>query len=146
MKELSLRITPQDFKAALEVTTKISFQVNSNAGFSTSTEEMTLFEAPVPGAGLVIPKIFSLGAVVGVDAGVSLTFKSNVEFTLGLNANLPNTAGLFLDLANLGDSSATGWDSVDVTPVVRFDNFDVTVSGEIFMQPKIALKAEITGK
>lgn len=63
-----------------------------------------------------------------------------------MNAALPNTAGLFVDLANLDDSTATGWDTINVTPVARFDNFDVSVTGEVFLQPKIALKAEITGK
>lgn len=109
-------------------------------------EEVSLIEMPVPGAGIVVPKIFSLGLIGTVDVGFALMFKGSVGFTIGMTTQIPNTATVTLDMANLESSSATGFDMATMDPTFDLNNASVTVDGSIFFRPKLALKAEITGK
>lgn len=54
----------------------------------------------------MVPGIFSIGAIAGIDVGYELSATADVSFTIGLNAQIPNAAYVRADLANLGKSGA----------------------------------------
>lgn len=142
LKELSLAMSPTGFNAALEVKTTIAFDASDSEKTSDS-KSITLFSAPVPGAGLSIPEIFELGCTVGIDAGFDISFDASVAFTVGLTAALPEGGKILLDLANMDNSGVTGLDGVNVTPVVTIDSKNVTIHGDVYLSPKVSFGISI---
>jgi len=150
-------VAPSGFSATAEIDTTLAqdfspdelnslTKVDSAKKFDLVTLDGTtdLIEVPVPGAGLVVPKIFSLGLIASVEAGFTLSFKGKLGFTVGVTASLPDSALIKLNLADLESSSATGFEGAKVEPVFKLDNASAAIDATLFFRPKFAIKCEVT--
>ena len=153
--DLTLSIAPSGFSATAEVETTVTAayspeQLNSITSGSKSLElfnldgTTTLIEIPVPGAGLVVPKIFSLGMIASVETGFTMAFKGTLDFTLGLTASLPDTARLDLNIIDMEKSTATGFEDATAEPTLTLNNATASIEGTLFFRPKLALKAAVS--
>jgi hypothetical protein len=140
VKDFTVSLAPSNFSATTEITTTIAASLADLLNLSSS---MDLIEIPVPGAGVVIPDIFSLGLVASVEAGFTMGFKGNLSFTVGLTASLPDSASIELDLTDITSSSATGWDGAKAEPTLELNNSSATVNATLYVRPTFALTAEV---
>ena len=101
-----------------------------------------LFSAPIPGAGIEVPGIFKLGAVVSLDVGVSTSLSGTANLTFGATASLPQTAKVSLDLVEPDRSSQSGFD-FDFDPTFQVNSASVGGSISAAITPKLSIGAEI---
>lgn len=150
-----LSIAPSGFSAAAEIETIMTAafspdELNSITSGSNSLDLIKLggtaeiIEIAIPGAGLVVPGIFSLGLVASVESGFTIMFKGTAGFTMGLTGSMPDTARLDLNLVDMEKSSATGFEGSKVEPVLTIHNATVAIDTTLFFRPKLALKAEVS--
>ncbi|KAF8540240.1 hypothetical protein BDD12DRAFT_735181 [Trichophaea hybrida] len=155
--DLLLTVAPSGFSVTAEIDTNLAQNfspdelnslttVGTNKKFNLLTLDGTtdLIQVPVPGAGLVVPKIFSMGLIASVETGFTLGFKGKIGFTVGVTATLPDSALIKLNMADLESSSATGFESAKVDPVFKVDNASASIDATIFFRPKFAIKCEVT--
>lgn len=102
-----------------------------------------MFSVPIPDAGISVPGIFNLGAVIFYEAGVNITFAGSAEFKFGLSASLPDTAKVLADISDPGQSSATGFDGADVDPIFDIETLSAKVTVAAFTQPKLFFGIEL---
>ena len=103
-----------------------------------------LFSAPIPDAGISVPGIFKLGAVISYEVGVTTTFTGSAEFKFGLSASLPDTAKVVADVSDPGQSSATGFDAANIEPIFDVEALSAKVTVAAFTQPKLFFGIELT--
>ena len=140
MQDLTLDASPQSVLAKLELEATLTASDTPEA--LTFTKE--LFAFGIPDAGIAVAGIFSLGATLKYDVGVSSTFKGQGVFDFGLQAGLPDTAKLTADVSSPGDSSATGFDGFSVTPIFDVKSLSASVTVAAFSQPKLSFGIDIT--
>ncbi|KAL8633735.1 hypothetical protein Q9189_000471 [Teloschistes chrysophthalmus] len=141
LQDFTLSGAPQDFAAKLELGTTIAAPYSPDS----LSYNKTLFEAPIPDAGISVPGIFSLGAIVSYDIGVSTTFRGSASMNFGLTASLPNTAVAIADFQNPTQSSATGFDGGSFDPSFDLTALSASVTVAAFSQPKLSFGVDITG-
>lgn len=124
--------------AALEVTSTVS----ASANIKDHTFELVP-DIAVPGAGFSIAKIFDLGLTTGLSVGYSVDADASVSFVTGLDATVPDSVNFQVDLVNLAKSSATGFQQTKFTPVLDITNGQATVTGTVFMTPKLVFEASV---
>lgn len=153
--DLSLSIAPSGFSATAEIETTVTatYSPEELNSVTSGTQALDLFkldastdliEIPVPGAGLVVPQIFSLGLVASVETGFTMGFKGTVGFTVGLTGSLPDTARLDLNIIDLEKSTATGFEGAKAEPILTINNATASIDAAIFFRPKLAFKAEVS--
>ncbi|KAI4242847.1 MAG: hypothetical protein LQ352_007157, partial [Teloschistes flavicans] len=140
LQDFTLSGTPQDFAAKLELGTTIAAPYSPDS----LSYNKTLFSAPIPDAGISVTGIFSLGAVISYDIGVSTTFKGSASMNFGLTASLPNTAVAIADIQNPTQSSATGFDGGQFDPSFNLTALSASVTVAAFSQPKLSFGIDIT--
>ncbi|KAL8687877.1 MAG: hypothetical protein Q9218_006073 [Villophora microphyllina] len=140
LQDFTISGTPQDFAAKLELGTTITASYSPDS----LSYNKTLFSAPIPDAGISVTGIFSLGAIVSYDIGVSTTFKGSASMNFGLTASLPNTAVAIADIQNPTQSSATGFDGGQFTPNFNLTALSASVTVAAFSQPKLSFGIDIT--
>ncbi|KAI4116400.1 MAG: hypothetical protein LQ338_007720 [Usnochroma carphineum] len=140
LQDFTLSGSPQGLAAKLELETKIT--ASDSPTPLQSTKE--LFSAPIPDAGISVPGIFSLGAVVSYDIGVSSTFAGSASMTFGLSASLPDTAALVADVQNPSASSATGFDSGHLEHNFNLTALSAGFTVAAFSQAKLSFGIDIT--
>ncbi|KAA8908672.1 hypothetical protein FN846DRAFT_906091 [Sphaerosporella brunnea] len=156
VEDLTLSISPSNFSATAEIQTTLSAEFSpdelnglTTTGASKNLDLLSLdgttnlIEIPVPGAGIVIPQIFSLGLIASVEAGVTIGFKGDLSFKVGLAVSLPDSAELSLDLTDLSTSTATGFDGAKAEPILELNNSSASAKATLFFRPKFAVKAEV---
>lgn len=139
MNEMTLKASPNGLAAALELGTTV------NASVTVRKEEHNteLFSAPIPNAGLEIPNIFKLGAVLSFEVGVSASFSGNATVKYGLDASIPDTAQLTADLTDYSKSSATGFDGGDIKPVFDVTALSAGLTLTAYAQPRLSFGIEV---
>ncbi|KAL9577879.1 MAG: hypothetical protein Q9212_006082 [Teloschistes hypoglaucus] len=141
LQDFTLSGAPQDFAAKLELGTTIAAPYSPDS----LSYNKTLFSAPIPDAGISVPGIFSLGAIVSYDIGVSTTFRGSASMNFGLTASLPNTALAIADIQNPTQSSATGFDGGSFDRSFNLTALSASVTVAAFSQPKLSFGVDITG-
>lgn len=141
LKELTLTGTPSNLAAYLELGSTITGGLHPDS----LSYAKTLFSVPIPDAGIAVTGIFSLGAIISYDVGVSATFTSSATVKYGLSANIPNSAKIVADLVTPSSSSATGFEGFQVTPVFDVTTLSAGVTLSAFSQPKLSFGLDITG-
>ncbi|KAI4098819.1 MAG: hypothetical protein L6R37_006273 [Teloschistes peruensis] len=141
LQDFTLSGTPQDFAAKLMLGTTIAAPYSPDS----LSYNKTLFSAPIPDAGISVTGIFSLGAIVSYDIGVSTTFRGSASMNFGLTASLPNTAVAIADIQNPTQSSATGFDAGSFDPSFNLTALSASVTVAAFSQPKLSFGVDITG-
>ena len=140
LQDLTIDASPQSVAATLELGTSIT--VKDSPDSLQFTKE--LFSAPIPDAGISVPGIFKLGAVVSYEVGLTTTFAGSAEFKFGLSASLPDTAKIVADVSDPGQSSATGFDAANVDPIFDVEALSAKVTVAAFTQPKLFFGIELT--
>ena len=133
LQELSIDAQPNNFLAELELRA-----IAKSHSYSTPiTLSQTLLEAAIPGAGIDIPEIFSVGGKISYGVGVSADLKGDFEVDFGLKAQLPNTAKLTADVKNPSASSSQGFDGA-LTPLFNVDHAEANLTLAAYTAPKIS--------
>ena len=136
-----MNLSPSGFSAELELATTISKTVTpSSLNFA-----KTLFSAPIPGAGIEIPGIFTFGAIIEYDVGVSVSFTGSATVKYGFSATVPDTAHIVADLDTPSNSKATGFEGGQVTPNIEVTAVSASVGAAAFSQPKLLFGIELIG-
>lgn len=104
---------------------------------SLNPDAVELFRFPIPGAGIAVKGIFSLGATVSYDVGTSATFAGTATVDFGLEASLPNGAKVSADIINPGQSSATGWAGSSLDPIFEVTKIEASIKLTAYSQPKV---------
>lgn len=103
-----------------------------------------LFSAPIPEAGISVTGIFSLGAVVSYEVGVSTTFSGSASMNFGLTASLPDTAVVIADGLDRSASTATGFEGAVFDPHFNLTALSAGVTFAAFSQAKLTFGVDIT--
>lgn len=103
-----------------------------------------LYSAPIPEAGISVTGIFSLGAVVSYEVGVSTTFSGSASMNFGLTASLPDTAIVIADGVTRSASTATGFEGASFDPHFNLTAFSAGVTLAAFSQAKLTFGVDIT--
>lgn len=140
MQDLTVDASPQSVVAKLELEATVSASDSPEV----LSYEKELFSAGIPDAGIAVTGIFSIGATIKYDVGVSSTFKGEGVFDFGLEAGLPDAAKLTADVSNPGASSATGFDGVSVKPIFDVKSLSASVTVAAFSKPKLSFGIDIT--
>ena len=102
-----------------------------------------LFSAPVPDAGLEVPGIFKIGAVLSYEVGVQAQLQGSATLDFGLGLDVPDTAGIHVDILHPESSSAQGL-SGDIKPLFDIKGLSATLQFSVFAQPKLSFGIELT--
>ena len=140
LQDFTLSGSPQDFAAKLELETNITAPLGSPDTLQYSKE---LFSAPIPSAGIAVTGIFSVGAVISYEVGVSTSFSGSASMTFGVAASLPNTAAVVADFRHPDQSSATGFDGGKFDPSFNLNALSADVTVAAFAQPKLSFGIDI---
>ena len=139
MKDLSLDGTPHGLNGAVELEAQITKYEKPDALKFTKD----LFSAPVPDAGIEVPGIFKIGAILAYQVGVQAQLQGSATIDFGLGLNVPDTAGIHADIMNPGSSTAQGL-SGDITPLFDIKDISATLQFSAFAQPKLSFGVELT--
>lgn len=144
VQDFVLNVSPQDFQSKLELEATLSASVSLGLPSSLNlTQEVASF--PIPGAGIVVPGIFELGAVLSYEVAVESSIAGTANFTFGIATSFPNTAGIVANIANVGASSATGFDSVTFDPSFQVNSGSATLNIAAISRPKLTFGVDVVG-
>ena len=123
----------EDFHAAmsLEVT------VEKQQKIDPLSNERTIADVPVPGAGIVIKDIISVGLRFQFAAGFITKVKSAINFRAGLEAWLPWTSKLIIDALHLEKNAAIGFEGFGINPIIDLKAISYTADVSVAAKPKL---------
>ena len=131
--------SPQGISATLDLGTTIT--ATDKVDTLSATKE--LFSLPIPDAGIEVPGIFKLGAILSYAVGFTTSFAGTTTFQSSLSASLPDTAKLTVDINKPDQSSATGVDGVSIQPIFDVQALSASVTVAAFTQPKLSFGIEL---
>ena len=120
--------------AALELEATITA---TESPHSLSKELPVLSDFPIPDAGVGIDGIVTLGAFLSYSIDVDATFSGSADLDFGVNASLPDSARIVADYHNHSASSASGFDSSDLTPIFNLNNASASVTLSATSKPEL---------
>lgn len=132
-------MSPEDFAAemSLEVT------VEKQGKIDKLSYEETLADVPVPGAGVVIKNILSVGLRIQFAAGFTTKLKSGITFRAGLSASLPGTSRITLDAITPWENRASGLEGFRVDPYVEIQSLSRTAEISLAAKPKLVFGIDL---
>ena len=132
MKQLSLAATPDNIAAILELDEKID-------SLSYTKE---LLQVAIPGAGIPVSGIFSLGATVAYEVGFSTTFKGIASSNYGVLGSLRNSTGVSIDAVTSSDSCFNA--PINLQPIFNLTSLTADVVVAALSQPKLKYGVDST--
>ena len=136
---VSLEILPQDIQAEVELKAELA-QKSKDADWAKF--EKTLFEFPIPGAGIDIPGIFSLGAKIAFNIQGRVLMLGLATIYMGGTLSIDNGARLNMDLLDWENTEATdfnaNWDSN-----LRLGEASISVIALAGPQPALTLGIDV---
>lgn len=139
LKDLTLDGKPQGLNGAMELEAQITkYEKPDSLKFTKD-----LFSAPVPDAGIEVPGIFKIGAIVSYEVGVQAQLQGSATIDFGLGLKVPDSAGIHADILHPESSTAQGF-SGDITPIFDVKDLSATVQFAAFAQPKLSFGVELT--
>lgn len=142
LKTLSLEGSPSGVAASLELEATLRGKV-SGPGGSVLEASKDLFSAAIPGAGINVPHIFQLGALLNFGVAASTSVSGVGNFTFGIGATVPNDARVTIDGLNPEQSSQTGFDGATFDPSFNVNQLDGNVTVAVSAQPKLTFGVEV---
>ena len=85
----------------------------------------------------------SIGAFLTYSVSGSCAFSDSASMGFGANASLPDNAQIVADYQNHGASSASGFDSTQVTPLFRINNESASMGLHAILQPAITFGVDL---
>ncbi len=119
---------------------EIGLQAHVTASLSPASlqYEKQLLSVPIPGAGISVDGIFSIGAVLSYNIGFKTTIQGSATVDFGLSASIPNGAQLTADVKNPDLSSATGFSGGTATPSFAVKDITASIALAAYSKPKLA--------
>lgn len=137
---LNLVALPQNVAATLQMRATLSTKKKID---TLSQKFHVIHDVPIPGAGMKAPGIFTLGATVSYDLGITSSFKGTAEFDFGLRASLPGTAKVVADAVNPANSGATGFEGYSSQPNFGVHSLTEEASVSANTVPKLAFGIDL---
>ena len=136
---MHLEVSPEGFRAAmsLEVTIEKQGQIDK------LSNEQTIGDVAVPGAGFVIQDVMSVGLHVQFAAGFTTKLKSGITFRAGLEASLPWTSKLVLDALDFSQNAAIGFEGFEAYPILELKSLSRTADVSLAAKPKLVFGVDI---
>ena len=131
LQDLSLTVSPNSVQAALELEATVSA-----SGLLSHSYTKELLTFPIPDAGISIPELIDLGTTLVYSVGGEYSLSGSASVNFGGNTSLPDTAKIVADYKQ-GGSSATGFSSSDLTPILDLDKASASITLGAFSQPEI---------
>ena len=97
----------------------------------------------LPGAGIAIPGIFSLGATASYALGAETKIRGRGVIDFGLTAGIPNNARVLTNARKILESKAIDFFGAPITPIFEVKALTADVSFTAFSLAKIAFGVEI---
>jgi len=138
-KEVRLDILPKDIEAEVQLKAVIA-KVTPEADWSHF--DKTIFEAPIPGAGIDIPGIFSLGAKFEFNLQGRVMLIGVATIYMGGTTTLDNGAELSVDLVNANQTFAKNFNA-HFDPEFRLGTAQITANAVTGPQPKLVFGISI---
>jgi len=139
LQDLTMDGQPHGLSGAVEFEAKVTKYEKPDAWKFTKD----LFSAPVPDAGLEVPGIFKIGAILSYQVGVQAQLQGSATIDFGLGLQVPDTAGIHADILHPSSSTAQGL-SGDIKPLFDIKAITATVQFAAFAQPKLSFGVELT--
>jgi hypothetical protein len=79
---------------------------------------------------------------VGIESSISGT----ANFTFGIAASLPDTALVVVNVADLSQSKATGFEEATFDPIFDIQSGSATLNVAAVSRPKLSFGIEVVGK
>lgn len=136
---MHLELSLEDFHAAMSL--EVSIEKQKKVDFMTN--EKTVADVAVPGVGIVIKDVMSVGLRVQFAAGFSTKLKSAITFRVGLEATLPWSAKIVFDPIHPELSAVTGFEGFSVYPIVDLKSLSRTADVSLAAKPKLVFGVEI---
>ena len=136
---LNLIALPQNVAATLQMRASLT----AKKPVDKLSAKYPVLSVPVPGAGIGVKGIFTLGATVSYDLAISSSFKGTSEFDFGLRAKLPGTAKVVADAVNSANSAATGFDGYSSQPNFGVHSLTAGASISANTVPKLAFGIDV---
>jgi hypothetical protein len=137
--DVSLEVLPQDIQAEVELKAEIA---QKSKDVDWAKFEKALFEFPIPGAGIDIPGIFSLGAKFAFNIQGRVLMLGLATIYMGGTLSLDNGARLNMDLLDWENTEATdfnaNWDSN-----LRLGEASISVIALAGPQPALTLGIDV---
>ena len=130
-QDLSLTVSPKSVQAALELEATASA-----SGLLSNSYTKELLDFPIPDAGISIKDVIDLGATLHYSVGGEYSLGGSASVNIGGNISLPDTATIVADIQQSG-SSATGFGSSQLTPILDIDKASASINLGVFSQPEI---------
>lgn len=137
---MTLEVSPDDFRATIELEAAIAQTAPS---FDFLKFEQTIFEAPIPGAGIVVPGILTVGVTGKFDVSGNVGVFGVATTTFGGKTQIPNGGKLQVDLIDFEKSSATGFDKIDSEPILILDDGTITMNAAAGPQLGITIGVDV---
>lgn len=141
MTEAHLEVKMEDFHAAMSVEVTIEKQ----GKVKQLSNEKTIADVAVPGAGVVIRDIIDVGLHVQFAAGFTTKLKSAITFQAGLEATLPWTSKIVLDAIHFEKNAVSGFEGFQVYPIFDLKSLSRTADVSLAAKPKLVFGIDIVG-
>lgn len=105
--------------------------------------EKQLLSFPIPGAGISVTGIFSLGATLSYNVGFTSTIQGTATVDFGLSASIPNTAALTADIKNPDSSSATGFSGGSLIPLFDVKDLSASITLGAYSKPQLSFGVKL---
>ncbi|KAL9134514.1 MAG: hypothetical protein Q9175_004305 [Cornicularia normoerica] len=134
LQDLTFTASPRSVFAALELEAIITATDNPKP---LTYSHQLVPDLPIPGAGPTIPGIMSIGASLSYSIGGACAFSGSASVEFGVNASVPDSAQIVADYKNQEGSSVSGFDSLELTPMLHINNESASMTLSTFSQPEI---------
>lgn len=85
----------------------------------------------------------SIGASLSYSIGGACAFSGSASVEFGVNASVPDSAQIVADYTNHQGSSVSGFDSLELTPILHINNESASMTLSTFSQPEIKFEIDL---
>lgn len=143
ISDFTLGVSPKDFSAAMEIQAKLYTEAKTKPPKFKITHDILTF--PIPGAGIMVPRILELGAIFAYEIGLEFWATSSITFETGVVASLPNGALAVADLLDLSNSRSIGFEGAIFKAKFQIDSGYGNLGISAVSKPRITLGFKIIG-
>lgn len=104
-----------------------------------------MFEAAIPGAGIVIPKVLTLGAKFEFKITGKASVTGRATLSVGAQTSLPNGAAIAVDMIDYENSRVTGFNDINFEPIFDIDKASITANLAVGPKMALVLGVEVLG-
>ena len=97
----------------------------------------------LPGAGIAIPGIFSIGATASYSLGAETKVRGRGLLDFGMTAGIPNNARVLTNVRKILESQAINFAGAPITPIFELKSLTGDVSFTAYSLAKISFGVEI---